>query len=45
VKNILRFYGSCGHIENKEISNEEFEKWFTERIVKSILAIILIQMK
>lgn len=34
--NILRFYGSCGHIENKEISNEEFEKWSTERIVKSI---------
>jgi len=28
--NILRFYGSCGHIEDKEISNEEFEKWLDE---------------
>lgn len=34
--NILRFYGSCGHIENKEISNEEFEKWTAETIVKTI---------
>lgn len=34
--NILRFYGSCGHIENKKISNEEFEKWTAEIIVKSI---------
>lgn len=34
--NILRFYGSCGHTEDKEISNEEFEKWSAERIVKSI---------
>ena len=35
--NILRFYGSCGHIEDKEISNENFEKWTAETMVKTIL--------
>ncbi len=36
MKNILRFYGSCGHTTNEEISKEQFENWTAERIVKSI---------
>ena len=36
IKYILRFYGSCGHIENTEISLEEFERWSAERLSKTI---------
>jgi hypothetical protein len=34
--NILRFYGSCGHIEDKLISEEEMNNWKKPVIVKSI---------
>lgn len=36
MKNILRFYGSCGHIEDKLISEEEMNNWKKPVIVKSI---------
>ena len=34
--NILRFYGSCGHIENKVISEDEMNGWKKPILVKSI---------
>lgn len=36
MKNILRFYGSCGHIEDKLISEEEMTDWKKPVVVKSI---------
>ena len=36
LNNILRFYGSCGHIDNELISEETMIKFSSERIVKTI---------
>lgn len=38
---ILRFYGSCGHITNEEISEELFIEYSKEILVKTIFGNVL----
>lgn len=33
MKWITRFYGSCGHVEDEVVTEEEFKKWAAPRVV------------